>query len=543
MQKKASATGALIKGAAILSVAALISKFLGLVYRMPYQNITGDAGLFVYTKVYPLYSTLLIIATAGFPIAISKIVSEKLAVGDVSGARRVFRISSVVLSVTGLIVFSMLYFGAPVIARWMQDDMLVLPIRSVSFALLVVPVMAVMRGYFQGHQNMVPTAVSQVVEQLVRVATILLLAYWFMTHGGDIYKAGAGAVFGAFTGAVSSFVVLLYYWLRNKEAHGHVGADGFVREQEPAGALIARLFRYALPICFGALVLPLFQLTDSFTVTKMLLVKGMPFVEAREWEGAYNRGQPLVQFASFFATALSLSLVPSIAEAKAKGREDLIARRTELALRLTILTGLPASIGLAVVAEPVNITLYADDKGSLALSVLALTTIFSTIGITSAGILQGLGQVMLPAKNLLLGAIVKLACNVLLIPLFGITGAALATVLGYFVAALLNLFSIARHTQAVFSLREFLVKPFVSVAVMSAFVLLSEELVARALEGLIAHQRLFALVITLIVVPAGAVAYALALLVSGTLRKQDLLSVPGGNRLGAFLEKWRLLKE
>lgn len=138
-----------MKGAAILAVAAFITKLLGAIYKIPYQNITGNEGMFVYQQVYPLYSTLLTVATAGFPIAVSKLVSERLAWGDEEGAQRIFRVTSVILSLSGLVMFFLLYGGAPVVAGWMGSrELLTLPIQAVSTALLVVPIMSVIRGYF-----------------------------------------------------------------------------------------------------------------------------------------------------------------------------------------------------------------------------------------------------------------------------------------------------------------------------------------------------------------------------------------------------------
>jgi Membrane protein involved in the export of O-antigen and teichoic acid len=194
-----------LQGAAILAAASLISKILGVFYRVPYKAITGDVGLYAYAQVYPIYSTLLILATAGFPIAVSKIVAEKLAVGDVAGARRVFHVAAAFLSATGVACFALLFFGAPLIAALMGDPQLTMPIRMVSTALLVVPVMAAIRGYFQGQQNMMPTGVSQVLEQLVRIATILVLAIWAMETGRGVYAAASGALFGSFTGALAGW--------------------------------------------------------------------------------------------------------------------------------------------------------------------------------------------------------------------------------------------------------------------------------------------------------------------------------------------------
>ncbi|WP_339060690.1 oligosaccharide flippase family protein [Tepidibacillus marianensis] len=201
------------EGVAILGFTAFLSKLLGAIYRIPYQNIAGDMGLGIYNKVYPLYSIVLILATAGFPVAISKIVAEQAVEGNHQEAKRVLKVSIYLLSLSGLALFLLLFFGSKMIAKLMGNPQLSLAIQSVSFALLIVPTMAAIRGYFQGYQNMVPTAFSQMAEQMIRVFTILLLAYYFMNHSRyGVHYAGAGAVFGAFTGALAGLIVLLSFW-------------------------------------------------------------------------------------------------------------------------------------------------------------------------------------------------------------------------------------------------------------------------------------------------------------------------------------------
>lgn len=532
-----------IKGAAILGLASLFSKMLGLIYRIPYQNITGDLGYYVYTQVYPLYGTLLILATAGFPIAISKMVSEKLAVGDLYGVRRIFKVSIITLFFTGIISFLSLYFGAESIAAWMGNDKLTLPIRSVSYALLIVPPMAAMRGYFQGHQNMIPTAISQIAEQFVRVATIIILAYWFMSTTGNEYLAGAGAVFGAFTGALTGLLVLLLFWNKNRKLRDEEQFVNTKLPRESSWKLIKQILYYAIPICFGALVLPLLQLSDSFTVANLLVKAGYPAEEANILKGVYDRGQPLVSFGAFFATALSLSLVPAISEANARKAKQIIQSRTELALRLTLMIGLPTSVGLAVVAEPVNIMLYQNDNGTLTLIVLSFTTIFSTLGITSAGILQGLGKVLLPAKNLLVGVVIKIGLNIMLIPIMGITGAALATVLAYAVATLLNLMAVARSTGVTFRFKAFFLKPIFAVTMMGIIVFLIEQISMNMLFGVIQSYRLYFTVVAVISVLSGAVVYGIALFISGSITKTDLKYIPKASKFIPLLNKLHLLRD
>ncbi len=531
-----------MKGAAILAVAAFITKLLGAIYKIPYQNITGNEGMFVYQQVYPLYSTLLTVATAGFPIAVSKLVSERLAWGDEEGAQRIFRVTSVILSLSGLVMFFLLYGGAPVVAGWMGSrELLTLPIQAVSTALLVVPIMSVIRGYFQGRHNMTPTAVSQVVEHGVRVVTILTLAWWFTAEGYGVVFAGTGAVFGAFTGAVAGLLVLLFYWHRSRKRMDKIPSSQSSVSRESPRNLVRRLVVLSIPISLGALVLPLFSLADSFTVANLLEAGGWSSTQAVEWKGIYDRGQPLIQFASFFATALSLSIVPVIAEAHTLRNKRKIADRSALALRLTLLMGLPASLGLALVAYPTNVMLYKDGAGSEALAILAMTTLFSTLTMTSAGILQGMDRVGLPACHLGIGIGVKLVGNALLIPALDIRGAALATVLGYASAALLNLWAIRRRVGFLFRLGSAKVPLLLTMLVMGIVV----WGVVAGIEWLTAgwNPRLSMTVTALAGVLTGAAVYGVALPGLGVVRRQDLERVPKvGGKLIPWMERFHLLK-
>lgn len=563
-------TKLLLKGTAILAAAALLSKLLGVVYRIPYQNITGDLGLYVYQQVYPLYSIILILATAGFPIAVSKLVAERLALGDPTGAKRIFNVSIWTLAASGIIFFLGLYLSAPFIAAFMEDDGLTLPLRSVSFALLIVPVMAAIRGYFQGYQNMLPTGVSQIAEQIIRVVTIIILSYWFMNQYGDEYLAGSGAVFGAVTGAFAALVVLLLFWRKvtskpvaevKELAEKHLEEKSQIAT-EPLGApdktqdletesfaqlkpmvLVKRILFIAIPICLGAMVLPLFQFVDSLTVPKVLIHSGVIAEDARQLKGIFDRGQPLVQFAAFFATALSLALVPSISEAYAQKNHEQIRVRSDVALRLTLYLGLAASVGLAVLAIPVNIMLYKTTDGSLALAVLAFTSIFSTLGIASAAILQGLGHVYLPARNLFIGVLVKLALNIILIPIWGIVGAALATVLAYMVATIINLLNLRRLIAFKITFRNFFAKPLLAVGAMGLAVWLTTQGLLIATEGLITSERLYYSFTAINGVVIGALVYAVALLLFGAITRKEFLLIPKLNRLVPVLDKLKILRK
>lgn len=530
-----------VRGAAILGLAGLISKILGAVYRIPYQNITGNEGMYVYQQVYPLFSTLLILATAGFPIAISKVVSERIAMGDEVGAKQVYKVSAISLLLTGVIFFSFLYFGAPWIARWMGNEtMLTLPIQAVSFALLIVPVMAAARGYFQGYQDMIPTAVSQVVEQFVRVCTILLLAYLMMTLGyGPVY-AGAGAVFGAFTGAVAGFFVLLTFMRRQRKVY----AVSALSNAKPLanGKVLKEIFLIALPICLGSLVLPLYQLVDSFTVAN-ILEQGAGQAFAIEQKGIYDRGQPLIQFASFFASAISLSIVPSIADLRMRGEVKKAEERSRLALRITWMLGLPASVGLFIIAEPANVMLFEDSAGSQALAILAFSAFFSTLGITSAGILQGFGRLYLPVVFLLFGSIGKVVLNYALIPEMGIVGAAWASVLAYALSTYLTLFACRKQFQDTMSQKGSQVWGGIMAIALLA---ISTKLVLEGLLWFVGDfpDRISMTLISMVTVSVGVLVYIFAVFRFHLIQDEDLTQLPKLQRkIQPILDKYPWLRK
>lgn len=537
-----------MRGAVILGVASFLSRLLGTIYKIPFENMTGSIGFYIYNQVYPLYTILLVLSTAGFPTAISKLVSERLVHGDRAGARRVYRVSALILTVTGGFFFLCLFLGAPAIAAWMGGgEELVLPIRSVSFALLLVPPMAALRGYFQGFQNMMPTAVSQVVEQLVRVTFILLVTFlamrWVAPQEKAVVWAASGAVMGAFVGAVAAYGYLLAY--RRRAEAGAPPARG--REaREPLVPLLKKIVATALPIALASLVLPLFNLVDAFTIKTILnhtyCGGALDCEAAAYWKGVYDRGPTLVQFAAFFATAIALSIVPAVAESKERGRMGEAAERAELAVKLTLWLGIPASIGLVAVAEPVNVMLFRNEEGMAAVRIAALTVMFSTLCMTCSGILQGVGHLLLPARILLVAVVLKLAANLALVPLWQINGAAAATVFAYMVAASLSQREVRRRVHIRWVRPVMYGKPMLAALLMGGAVWGLVQLAGGLVESWFS-PRWAATVLSLAAVAVGMPVYGGLLLKSGVVRRRDLEHVPRIRRWIPRLERWGLLQD
>ncbi|WP_243633412.1 putative polysaccharide biosynthesis protein [Paenibacillus xerothermodurans] len=546
-----STGAALLKGAAVLGVAAVISKVIGTMQKIPLQNMAGDAVFGIYNAVYPLYILILFLATAGFPLAVSKFVAEHAAEGRDHEARRVLRVSSVVLTATGLIFFLLLFLGADWLAWLMGTAQTGMAIRSVSFALLIVPVMSALRGYYQGYQDMVPTAVSQVVEQTVRVFTMFALLLLFVQLGRGPDWVAAGATFGSVTGALAGLLVMLSYDRRERGActpsrslQREMRTSVSKNRNESSWSLAGRLLRYALPICLGTIALPVLTLVDSFTVPRLLAAYGLDEHRALYHFGLYHHGQPLVALVSMIASSMSAALVPAIAEAKIKGDWDSLRNRAAMALRFTWLIGAAASVGLACLAKPMNIMFFDTAEGSSAMSILAYTALFSTLNIVAGSVLQGVGAVIAPALYLLAAAAAKTAANAALVPRWGIDGAAAAAVAAYALAGALALAHALRATGVTPAVGR-TIKPLLCIGLMAIGVLAVTQGLPALLDALLVTvpPRGVATVVSLAGVALGAIVYALALIRFGVVTSAELEQIPAlrGKPL-VLLRRWRLLR-
>jgi O-antigen/teichoic acid export membrane protein len=542
-------TGALwVKGAAMLGAAAIISKLLGTLQKIPLQNIAGDEAYGIYTAVYPFYILILFLATAGFPIAVSTFVAKSLANGNIIAARQVLRVAIILLSISGIAGFALLYFGAGTIASWIGNKETVPAIQSVSFALLFVPVMASLRGYFQGSRDMTPTAVSQVVEQFIRVGTMIAVLILLTSWDISASWIAAGATFGAVTGALAGLFVMLMYWHKHERLQGHNWRNQASNSDQPTerfGPLARRMLLFAIPVCMGAIAVPLMSIVDTFTLPRLLHEPGMSDLDVMTEFGIYARGLPLVQMVAMLVSSISVALVPAIAEARASNDWNSLQHRAEMSIRLTWIVGVAASTGLAITALPVNIMLYENAQGTMAIAIVAFTAMFSTMNITTTSVLQGIGAVTLPVIHLLIAAVTKIALNFLLVPLWGIHGAALAAVIAFAVATILNVIVVRRAIGVRLRVNVYFIRTGIALAVMAALLLIvvwGAPALITALSDVSTSSRLFNTCISGIAIMLGIVVYIVVLIKLNVLTKQELTYVPGAEkRLLPLLRKLRVI--
>jgi O-antigen/teichoic acid export membrane protein len=416
----------IIRGAVFLTVAALITKILSAIYRVPFQNIAGDIGFYIYQQVYPFYGAAVTLSTYGFPVVISKLYAEKIAVNDRDGADQLLLISFFYLLLIGFACFLGLYTGARRLSGLMGDANLTPLFKVISLVFLIFPFISVLRGYFQGENDMVPTAVSQIGEQSVRVATILILASVFMAKDYSLYVVGAGATFGSVTGALISAFILWLFLRRKKKTSEFPKA--IKRPCSEMVRMIKILSIEGTAICITGMLLIFIQLADSFNLYSLLIASGTGQEEAKVLKGIYDRGQPLIQLGTVVATSFSLTLVPLISREKMKVKNELLLEKIKSAIQVSVIIGAGASVGLWSIIEPTNKMLFENTEGSHVLAVLSFIILLSSVIITLSSILQGMGYTLFPAIVILAGFILKLLGNFLFVPSFGIMGAAIASV-------------------------------------------------------------------------------------------------------------------
>ncbi len=542
MKDTASPSSRLLRGAFILVLAAVLSKLIGTVQKIPLQNIGGDGVFGIYNAVYPFYTLVLLIATAGFPAAVSRFVAEEMAAGRTGGARRVLRVSSWMLIVLGLLCGAVMYAAAPLLAAWIDNMHTEPAIRSAALALPLVPIMAGLRGYFQGMHDMMPTAVSQVAEQTVRVAAMVILLLWLHSLSASDDWIAAGATFGSAAGGAAGLLVMLIYWWLHRRRTRDVAVTTLEEGQQPLWPLLKALLLYALPICLGSLSAPLISLVDTFTVPRLLKANGWTEAEAMVRFGIYNRGIPLVQLMAMLATSMSVLFIPALTDARVREQHELIRSQTKQTVNWFWLLGLASSAGIAVLAVPIDVMLYEDSIGSDTIRWLAFTGVGATLSIVTAALLQGLGSVRAPAVHLLLSTVVKAILNIVLVPHYGINGAAIAGIVAYSVAALLNVLLLIRITRFPVSWREMLGKPVLVTAVMCAGVLVWLISMQLVLTRLGMHERLESLVIAGGGVIIGGALFLIGLFRTQLMTEQQAAALPKiGSRLVPLLKRMKII--
>lgn len=531
-----SSNSKFLKGTLILTASSIVVKIIGSLNWIILSRVLGGEGIGLYQMGFPIYLMAITVSSAGVPVAISIITSEKLAKKDYRGAKRVFTVSLRLLLLTGLFFSSALFFGADFLINQhiIRDARAYYSIIALAPAVFFVTFLASFRGYLQGWQIMTPTATSEVVEQLTRVITMLVFADLFMPYG--LAYAAGGASMGAGVGAICALLVLMWFYRRlKKRLQKEMEEQDTNVPQESAGHIIKRLLRLALPVSLTSLMLPIGANLDLLIVPQRLEVAGFNVRHATELFG-YLTGMavPLVNLATIFTAAMTISLVPSISESKALHNLAAIREKIRIAFRVAMIITFPCFMGLYFLGEKVASLIYNAPKAAGAIETMSIGILFLGMHQISTGILQGLGKTSIPVMNMILACIIKvlLSWHFTAIPELGIKGASLATVADFAVAAIINMAFIYKYTGYTFSLTT-IICPMMASGIMGCVI----YFVLALTESLGMWCVLFAMA-------AAIPTYAIALTAVGGLTRKDLENVPFvGRRVLAIGERFGMFKE
>jgi stage V sporulation protein B len=525
-----------MRGAMLITLAQLVTKLLGAIHRPVAQSLIGDAGLALATPPSNAYYIILALSSIGLNVAISRMVSERLALEDYRGARRVFKVATGMLLISGAI-FSVLFgLGAKWMAAYMEIPEAWLGFLVLSPALFLVSILCVFRGLYQGMQQMTPSAFSQIVEQIARVSLslvlIALLAHQ-LNWGAAAFNAGNTIGIG--------MAVLYFLWLffRTRPTAGWTtvapGVESY--EHESVTSLMGKIFAIAAPLAIMGAIQPIMSLADTKLVISRLVDMGVSSNYAKEAQAWLANAGALRDLPTILSNALYISLVPAIAESWALGQKEQAQYRTGIAMRLTWLIGIPATIALLVGGKDVYGIFYKGG-GWVVMAPLAFSCLFSMLQQTVSGALQGMGKIWSSVWTLLVGMIVKILLTYWWagVPALQENGAAYATVVGFLVAAALQMYDLYRYMGFRLDLKHHAAKPALASLIMAVAIWFSSMGVHRFVH----NTRLAGLV----VVAVGGFVYLAAILLLGGVTTADIGLIPGFTQ-GAlnWLRRHRLVRD
>lgn len=524
--KASNATQKFLKGTVILSVAGLIAKILSAFFRVPLGNLIQDVGMGYYGAPYPIYTLFTAIAIVGIPSTIAKLVVEKRVAGEYKAAHEIFTYTLRLMIGIGIVVSLFIALSSRAMIylfKWEVET--IYSILGLSLSPLFVCMMGVFRGYFQGRQDMTPTAISQVLENLGRFLVGISLAYLFMP---DVAKAAGGASFGATAGGMlGALALFIIYMKRKSEIKKEIELSKDYKSKSLSFKNVAlKVLLIAIPISIGAAVNSIINLADSALVQASLKYIGMTGTDATKYYGQLTKVATFINFPLTFGMALVIGLVPAISEAVAKKDKEEVQTKIELGMRFALLIALPASIGLSVLSSPIMMFIYPNaPNGGEILSVAALSIVFIMLGQAFTGILQGIGKVWQPVIAIILAAIVKVVLNIILVPTsLMVTGAAIASIIAYFIFMLYTYQMMKKYTSFKLNIKLVIIKPLIASIIMGIIAWGTYKGLALVMD---VTSKTNNAIMTLAGVGAGVISYVVLIFVLGAVTKQDIKDITG----------------
>ena len=531
-----------LRGTFFLTAATLISKVLGFLYIIPFTALVGIHGYALYQYAYKPYTIFLSISTIGLPLAVSKFVSKYNEQGNYKAGLTLLRYGMLLMMVSGIVSFTILYSLAPSLARVLSDpDSLTgntvedveYVIRLVSFALLIIPPMSILRGYFQGSQPMGPSAISTVLEQVVRIVFILAGAYTAIHILNQSIRNAVGlATFAAFIGGVAGFAVLIVIILSRKKLIKKQMEESSMNENVAVIPMFKELIGYAIPFVVTGLTIPIFQNIDTFTINKLFRLIDYTLLEAEKINSVIGLTQILIMVPVSLATAFGMSLIPGITSSFTNGKIGEVQHKITRTLQTLMFFILPAAIGLTILSKPIFLMIFGnrnspDLGGEIMQSYSMASVIFALFTVTTA-IMQGVNKQKKVMIGIMIGVIIKIVLNIIFIPTFKEVGPVIATYCGLTVSVMYNAYFIQKTIGFDYMTLFKTLKPIIFLSAIMSVAVISVKLLTE-IWLLDSHDTYFnACIVSIVSIMTGALVYL------GMGAKSNLLNDLGIAKYGKY---------
>lgn len=529
-----------MQGILAIMFSQILIKLLGLIYKLYLTNKEGfgDVGNAIYSSGFQIYALLLTLSSIGVPNAISKLVSERLAVGDSKGAHRIFKVAFATFSIIGGMGTLILFYGA----NYISNVLLQIPeaeytLVALSPSIFFVSISSVVRGYFNGRQNMKATANSQTLEQVFKtILTIIIVAVIGSWSSSNTIIMAAGANLATTLSTFLSFAYLYVYYVERKSEIGKDIKLSTNYKQYRIKTIIKTILSVSIPISLSSLMSAITKNIDAMTVVAGL--KNFMAEETAKLQYGILAGKvdTLTALPLSFNIAFATALVPTIASAKARGNMSEARKRTSFSILITILIGLPCTVGMFIFAGPILNLLFPNaNSGELLLQISSLAIIFTVLTQTINGALQGLGKIVTPAIGLGIGVIVKLILNLTLIklPFIGVNGAAIASVCCHFIAFIIGIIVLIKNMKLELDFGKFVIKPIIATIMMAICSYYVYNLISQLIIERLA---------TIISIGIAVIIYLISIIILQVLSKEEIYMIPGGEKIQKVLKRLGLSK-
>ena len=543
-EKKQSFMG----GVTVLAISTILVKICGALYKIPLGNILGDEGIAHFNTAYNIYSVLLTISTAGLPLALSKLVSEATSLGRTNQARRCFRTAMALFIAIGILGTAGMLIFTEEMAAWMNNSQAYWPIKMLGISFICVSIMCAFRGYAQGRQNMVPTAISQLIESFFKLVVGLPLAWYIINQGFSLDIGAAGAIVGVTAGIILAMLFMIFEYFRHR---GDLPKGSDVPESK--GTVLKRLLWLGIPITIGQAGMSILNMLDQKIIMGQLQdltarqiasgeLAAMTQLEIEQASsalyGQYTLSSNLYNLLPAFLPAVAISLIPAISVAATRKDHREVNRVVSASFRLIAVLAIPAGVGLSVMAGPILQLLYPSQTEAAAaatyhLQLLGIASIFMCVMLLTNSIMQAHNKVNWPIYTMLIGGVVKVAVNYVLVgdPDINIKGAPIGTLVCYGLIALLNLLLVYRILEEKPNYFAYFFKPVFASAVMGVACWACFGLVS----GFFGEGYLRQALATMVSIGAAVVVYLVLVIALRIITREDLKMVPKGEKIARLL--------